>query len=543
MSGGKSSIPSQVIYTPEKVLFMAGGTYYDVSYINFALATGSVPTCEVGIAPSRASGKIRINSLDLVSLKTAFTKLSKDAVDHVKTSIYAKLVSNTKVFPNQELYLKDWILVSVGMNQISSTAEFQLSCVMAHPAIQMQFHVGCFFNGAGVLHLEKEADKVQNPINAATQAITATETANKTKIKTICEPMSTASTPLKDPNEIKSELEKGMSEMKSLIPKLIHWDSSYTKGSLDIPCKDIGDPVPYGVKYALVESWVPPVKQQSFWDILVGVANSFYFDVLPTYHETYLTAAPSNPYGGPAVKLPDRYVYNLDMPGFDPDPTYGVIMYQGQGTSGSSDGVTFTAQAQAGAVLQPVNIAYIPAESKLSGGTLIHSSDPAWIDTAMTKAASRCEVRPRASANSSYSPPKDDQDNIDKKIKANLFKWNQLRLRHLGTSFMLSYRQNMTAGMQCALCLKFPDGSEPIPGSVLSFMSNGELFKGKIVTVTHNIDCGESRAVTTIRLAWCDVDKGSSNVLGSSPVVPFYNAVQVSGGSSSSNSGGMGPRK
>ena len=540
---------NQVIYTQEKVEFTIDGQKYDVSTISLGLVTGQIPSCTINIAPANAAGEIRINSLSLISLKDAFTDLSKKATEHVKASLYAKLTSTKEGFPDQEIDIKDWLLVSTGLGEVSTTAEFSLVCVIFHPAVQLQFNSGCFFNGAGTLFLDGVAGKATDPIDAAVQAITATEKANETKIKTLCRSMTTISTPLKDPNVIKEELQKGMSNVKSLIQgtstskSLIHWDSTYTKGNYKIPCEDIGEPITYGVKYAMVDAWVPEAGDQNFWGILCSVGGKFYFDIIPTYHEAFLTAAPSNPYGGPSVSMPDDYVYSLDMPGFDPDPLYGVIMYQGQGSSDNSASVTFADMAAAGAAIQPVNIAYIPVKSELSSGRLAHVRDPEWISIAMDAAAGKKATEPRDAAGDSFAQGSGERQDVDNNIKENLYKWNQLRLRLLGTEFMLRYREQMSASMQCALCVKLPDGSEPIPGSVLSFWSGGQkLFGGKIVTVSHQIDCEQSRAVTTIRLAWCDADNGSSNVLGTSPKIPFYDAIEVIEKPPAENGGGSSSR-
>lgn len=532
---------SQYIYKPGFVIFEVGGEKYDVSYVNLSLALNGVPTCEVGIAPANAAGDIRINKLELVSLKQAFLNLTKKSVE-LETSYLMLQLYSTNGGPTEIIELQDWVLVSCGMDDVSTTDVFSLSCVMAHPAFKLNLYTGCFFNGAGVLNFEKEVEGVQNPLDAALKTIQVTIDANKEKIKTICEPLSMASTPLKDPNKIKEELVSGMDQLKSTIPEVLKWDVSYTGGKLSIPCQDVGTPVPYGVKYALLDAWTMTMGDQSFWGKLTGqICGDFFLEVVPTYNKKKgdgkLTLAPLNPYGGPTVKMPSEYVSVLNMPGFDPEPIYGVIMYQGQGSAESSASVTFADMGEAAAVIQPVNLAFVPVQSKLAGGQLHHVGDPYWISFAMTKAASLNPVMPRDAGGDTYSQQKENPEQIDKNIKESLKAWNQVRLRYLNAIFMSSYRMAMEAHLSCAFCPELPDGTEPLPGSILVFQSEGELFRGQIQTVVHNVDCANSRASTQISLRYCDVDNGTSNVLGNPPSIPFYNAMKVV------DSGGGGSRK
>ena len=525
------NLDTQYVYRPRAVSFTVDGTSYDVSYINFALALNQVPTCEVGIAPANAEGDIRINTLNLVSLKKAFSALTEKAVQLASSSVHAELYS-INGGPEQTLDLSGWLLVSCGMDNVSSVDAFSLSCVIAHPAFKLNLYTGCFFNGVGVLDFEKQVDGVSDPIDAAEKTIDVMMEANEKGISTICEPLSMASTPLKDPNAIKKELADGMGILKGLISgsgALVKWDAGYTGGSLGVPCSDLGDPVNYGIKYALLEAWTLTVGDQSFWGKLTGqgILGDFFLEVVPTYHDTALTVAPFNPYGGPSVSMPSGFVSMLNMPGFDPQPLYGVIMYQGMGTAEPSGSVTFWDMSSAAAVIQPVNIAFIPAASQFAGGELIHTGDPAWISVAMTRAASRQPVIPRGAGGDTYDQSKKNPEQIDREIKKSLRLWNQVRLRYLNARFMSEYRSAVEAHLSCAFCVRTPDGQEPLPGSILSFQSGGELFHGQISTVVHNIDCANSRATTQIGMGYCDVDEGTSNVLGSSPTIPFYHAVEV----------------
>jgi hypothetical protein len=520
------------VYTIKKVEFKIGDTEYDVSAVSLQLNMNSIPSCEVCIAPSNSNGDIRINSLDLISLKSAYETLCKEANALRESSLSIEIEISTTGGTGSErkeqyLKLNKWLLGGCGLFNISTTNTFSITCQLYHPAYRLTLLDGLFVNTASTLNIDKYVDTIKNPVDAALKAIDVLEDANKQKISTLFDRSisSVISTPLKDPNEVSNELTNALKVAKDFVNTYLEWDPKFSGGNLDIPCESTlsSERHKFGVKYALTQSWVEQLGGScTLWDSLIKmICPWFMLNVIPTYTSDKLLVAPTMPWPKIDSSIYGEDVYGLDMPGFDTNPVFGAVMLLGGGeTETPTTGFTFATEASTNTGIRPINIAYVPAEADMSLGSLIHCGDPPWLSLAAEKAASKTEI---GTSGYTFSDTESDEtppsiDNEDMKV------WNSVRMLYLANAFMSYYKESIDAQLNCRLLLSTEKGEPIIPGLRMVFDSKGPLFSGLVTSVYHSIDCVTSKASTAISMSFCDTNNNTPFLLGANPKIPFYNS-------------------
>jgi len=518
------------IYIVKEARFDIEGEEYDVSSASMLLSKNSIPTCNVGIAPGPSNGDTNVHVFDLKSLKSTFDKLSRDSTELKKCNLTIELeiVSPDGKGSKQKLEVKDWVLAGVGLSEVSTTGPFDLVCSIMHPAYLLTTHVGFYFDASGTLNFDKTCQKVKDPVQAAEVAIETMETANQNKIETAFDrkASSSISTPLKDPSEFAKELKKAMENAKKEIRDYLVYDEQFSGAQFKLPCEDIltGE-YKRGLQYAIADLWAS-ASNQSLWSALVGeVCPEMMLEVIPTYYEKQLHVVPVMPWKKPSMHIYDYDTAWIELPGKDPDPVYGCIMYNGPGATPVAASFSYAKAASEKTGIQPANLSFIPAQADSSVGTLIHCSDPSWISVAAEKKSASIPTNHEATGEISYKKPQ-KKSNAASGTNKDLEKWNAVRILHLNNMFMRCYRAQVTASMSCPFFTAMhDDGDNPlIPGIVASFYSEGDLFSGEIETVQHNIDCARSVATTNITMSYCQSPDAHENVLGSAPKCPFYQA-------------------
>lgn len=521
-----------VIYTVDKADFDIGGTKYDVAEVSFLASTNGIPQCTVCIAPNDGDGSIVINSLDIVSLKEAFDSLSKQAIKLASSNLDVVVSGRatsaefgaTGGVSTHELKLENWLFVNVGLSQLSTTGAFSISCQIMHPAYVLTTRAGFFFNAAGTLNLDKTCDEVENPLQAAKVTIDALKLANENKIKTLCSTVNTT-TPLKMPAEIDGILAQTTVDAQQDLMNLIKWDPEFAGTEFDLPLqKTLSGRYMHGLKYALAMSWIPG-GGSSIWDVLTQqICPSYALEVAATWDEPSLSLTPQMPWKPPTYVLNDFMVQEVSFPGMDPDPIFGCILYEGEGSAPPAGSITFPDAASEATAIQPSNLAFVPAKS--SNGRLMHlGPGPDWMEMAREKATALVPTPVDATGGVTYpeasaSPPSPSSgDNQD------LETWNSVKMAFLATQFMINYRQRVDANTVCAF---MPDnnGMYVVPGKVAAFVTGDKtLFTGQIGSVEHFINCERSVAYTKLNMSYCQADGANENVLGKHPLCPFYDSI------------------
>lgn len=521
-----------VIYTVNKADFDIGGTKYDVAEVSFLASTNGIPQCTVCIAPNDGDGSIVINSMDIVSLKDAFESLSRQAVglapSNLDIVVSGKATSAefgaTGGVEEHELKLTNWLFVNVGLSQLSTTGAFSLSCQIMHPAYVLTTRSGFFFNAAGTLNFDKTCDAVTNPLDAANAAINALKEANANKIKTLCTVVNTT-TPLKMPAQIDDILSNTTIAAQQDLMHLIRWDKEFAGVSFDLPLqKTLAGRYMHGLKYALAMSWVPG-GGSSIWDVLTQqVCPSYALEVAATWDQPSLSLTPQMPWKPPTYVLNDYMVQEVSFPGMDPDPIFGCILYEGEGSAPPGSIITFADGAAQAAAVQPSNLAFVPAKS--STGRLIHMGPgPDWLEIAREKSTSVTPVRVTATGGVTYAPASANPPSPTSGDNKDLELWNSVKMAFLANEFMISYRQRVDANTVCAFMPDI-DGVNIVPGKVAAFITGDKaLFTGLIGSVEHFINCERSVAYTKLNMSYCQADGANDNVLGKRPLCPFYDPV------------------
>lgn len=529
----------ETIYTVDHASFTVGGRSYDISSVSVGLAKKAIPACYVNIAPAHTSpNSVRINKFNVVSLAQAFEQLKKDAtrlaLSNLTIAVRPKGGVKGKV---QALNLKNWLLMSCGLTNMTTTSAFALQCIIVHPAYRLQaIPMLSLCSASGIVVLPDDLEGVETVLDAAEVALDAVDEANleadiENEVSDSYEDY--VSTPLKGADEIQDEVDNASELTRKNISTYLEWDPGFTGGTMDIPCEGVvadDEDALKGMQRAMVQAWLPSSGQdRTAWSCLIdSVCPWFMTTVIPTYTETALKVVPENPWRSPDVTLPDTHVFSLNLPSFDPRPVCGATMtFTNSPSEGGAPSYSDSAAANSGTL--PTTLSFIPASLNLLTGTLLHAGDPPFLGLAQSY-ASGLQTSPSysdgAETDAQYDleqsepePPVAGEDNETTSV------WNAVRMLHLCSLFMLSYKQGVSASMSCALCICTPDGKTLFPGQVLSFAVGGkELFRGEIQNITHTIDCSASKAGTAIQLAYCTAGKAEADVLGDPPVMPYYDA-------------------
>jgi len=522
------------IYGVKKATFDIGGTEYDVSTAAIMLSTNSIPTCQVGIAPTKGSSGTNVHVLDLNNLKSALDMLSYKAagLEECNLDIVLEIVSEDGKGTTQELKLEKWLIADVGLYNVSTTGIFDMAVTIMHPAYRLLMHSGFYFDASNTLNFDKTYPKVTDPLNAAEVAIDTMKAANeKAKLETQFSSQASIlmSTPLKSASEFSKELLSAMDAVKADMKHLI-FDLEFSGATNKLPCETIlKSRYINGVKYALADMWTSALQggNSSFWSALTGsICPQMMLEVIPTFYEDKLHVVPIMPWKSVSVKLYDFNENNVNLPSKDPDPIYGCIMYNGPGATPAEGTITYARNAGEKTGIQTANLAFIPSGSDSSVGRLLPCGDPPWIHVANEKASSMNPVTNTATGENSYSKTK--TSNSKSGGNEDLKMWNAVRILYMNSLFMSEYRSGVSASLSGAFCTAIDGDNWLIPGKRASFISGNELFTGQIATVQHNIDCARSSASTNIQLSYCLSSRSSANILGDAPKIPFYNAHAAS---------------
>ena len=524
--------PSPRIYTVDRCDFDIDGVRFDVSAVAFESVMNGVPTCTVGIAPKDAyvgpSGGGGVNVLSLKSLSGLYKALQAKAESLAVANLDVKLSANGvgagKVDPR--LKLSGWLLIAVGLTRVTVVREFSIMCTIAHPAYRLMLHNGFFHTGKGTVQLEEWSEEITDPVDAASKCIDAAIEANmlggvvsvpfnESGIETSAE--------LKTQDEVAEDLINAMTDTQKAL-KSLKWDrKKYAGASSDIPYDTIVALIDGGeeaIKYVLSTTWANAMTQTA-WQALVGsVCPNFGLEVVPEYDQGQLIVGPCMPWTKNMVKLDDMYIDSVLMPGRDPDPTYGYVMYDGE-TLPADPTVTMKEGPQENSYIGLTNACFVPKESKHSVGTIRWCGAPSWLWAAIQKAASYGEKPTVTQGTDDYDDEMADQPSIPVGDSEDLEAWNAVVFSHMNDLFVSEYRKGVCAELSCPFVPNY-GGKTLYPGMRLGVVTGGEtLFTGRISTIRHTIDCRSSVATTNISLAYC-LNGNSDSILGEEPKSPMY---------------------
>lgn len=518
-----------VIYSVDYVYFDVGGTPYDVSYITISLCKNDVPTIQVGIAPKKASKKTEVHILDVKTLKDAYAELLEKSIHLEDSNLNFRIVSENHPEFTQELHIENWPLVSVGMTHVSATDLFELECVIAHPAYKTRLFEGFFFDSA--IPINKDAlEDAENPLDAADIVFEAVKEVDKDVTHDFMVEDIETSMEQKNQNSLDEILEEKMDMALYYKNSTLVWDLPFSTAEWNIPCEGYLDgEMLNGMKHALCNAWLQGGCNTTVWGRLTGtVCPWFMCEVIPNYasespggvETTKLKVTPINPWRMRSVHLNDLRVHSFDMPGYDPNPLFGVSMDQVSGTAPQDGGVSFEVIQKEKLGIQPVRLSYIPKDERESVGKLLNIQEPDWAKLILSFAAPR-EGQPDMSSfqdmdadyvDDEKTDPDPGGENENEQVK----ELNTALTAWACKTFVKEYRNQVVATCSCALTIYTEYGELVYPGKRMQYLTGDGtvLFSGEIERVEHSIDCGRSRATTTIMVAYCDTDGKTAEVLG-----------------------------
>ena len=480
---------------------------FDCSSIDIHLAMNTIPTATVLVAPEKSrQGKPTIHALSLEALKSKLDKVCEAATKDTTANLKIELTIY-KDGPNQrgipyKLELKDWVLVSAGLSRVTTTHEFALACTIAHPAARLTRYGGFYLNLAEELDPAEYADGVENVLDAASTMYEALAGAERAEILTAEEEIGFSG---KDSDAIMDDVQEVFDKAAESVEECLEWDPDRGGGSGNaFPCEDsLDEDMLLGLKMAVCDQFMPQVSS-TIWDSVMSACGLLGLAIYPEYKKEKLVVGPRNEWTEPELLILDRNVTELNLPGFDSDPVYGVRMIEG--VDGFQAGLSTYPQNGGENLDMPADqLAFVPSGVDKACGKLVTVRAPAWIIAMQAYAASLSSPEPGESDDSEETSG--DNENIGE--------YNDVKMRVLASYFMTLFHRGLEASIVAPLTLTgvAKSGEEKpdfVPGKVASFMTGEKtvLFEGYVTTVSHHIDCSSSSATTTVRFSHCRPEGG-----------------------------------
>ena len=525
-----------VIYTVRKVEFRVGGTLYDVSNFSMTLEGNSVPMYQVGISAEPSQGVSKrsiVHSLSIDDLKKAFLDLQQKAVDLTECSLSLDLEANggpLGVSLTTKLDLDGWLLVNVGMSEITTTRVFSLTCWVAHPAWRLTLATGFMAKGTGVEDLSQYVEGIQDPYDASKKAIELCQKMLGQPVQKLIEegiPTSVGNTELKQMIE---QITSRLGDVRSAAENNLMWDKEgYVTHGSDIPGESVLKDVAEGIKYAILLDWVRGMQQDSYWNALLNVKAEYGAEILPTYDrpDKKLVIAPCMPWKDSdkcRVEVVDDMVWSVELPGRDLRPLFGYLAETDMVVPAGGL-ITATAAGAEKTSSIPAVFPFIPKNPNKSVGAIVHVQVPDWIDSARMKASLIKHTKGVLTTGANYSEdlaiPIVHSSGDNEQLK----RWEPGINMHLNNLFVTSYKETVGATLRCPFFTKV-DGKTVFPGQRLKFVTRkSTLFYGTITRMVLAVDCARSMAETQIFLSYCTFAGGADGeILGETVIAPYYEA-------------------
>lgn len=525
-----------VIYTVKKVEFRIGGTLYDVSDFSLTLEGNSVPMYCVGIAAEPSKGVSKrsvVHSLSLEDLRKSYVELQQKAINLTECDLLLELEASggpAEVDLTTKVDLKGWLLVNVGLSEVTTTRVFSLKCWVAHPAWRLTLSTGYLAKGTGVEDLSQYVEKVKDPVDASKQAIEICEKMLGQPVNKLVEegiPTSVSNTELKPMIE---QITGRLGDVKSAVDQYLMWDNEgYVPHGPDIPGETVLSDVAEGIKYALLLDWVRGMQQDSYWSALLGVKAEYGAEILPTYDrpDKKLVVAPCFPWKDSdkcRVEVVDDMVWSVELPGRDLRPLFGYLAETDMVVPAGGL-ITATAAGAEKTSTIPAMFPFIPKNPDKSVGAIVHVSVPDWIDSARMKASllkhTKGPQRPEKSYSEDLSIPIAHSSGDNEQLK----KWEPGINMHLNNLYVTEYKATVSASLRCPFFTKV-DGKTVFPGQRLKFLAKGKpLFYGTVTRMVLAVDCAKSMAETQLFLNYCIfAGAADGDIIGKNVIAPYYQA-------------------
>lgn len=480
------------------------------------------PSSYGGPAPIPDSNKYEAFSVGSVSKK--YNKLLELASKLSKCSFSATVLANTKeggTGTTQNISLDGWLLVAVGLGSLSTTNAFGVQCTILHPAYALALRGGFCFNwGIFPEPKKNQVASVKDPLDAGIKMYMLLQEKLKKTLKYACTGKSIKPNSAGQ-DEVNNQINGTFSDVPRLLGNLFVWDPAKGGGSSGIPLGSYAKGnIPFGIKKAMMDLWAP-TGEASVWDILIRqVCSSLDLTIIPDYTAKKLPIVPFYPWLTPTLTINDDNLFEINSPGVDPSPVYGIsgaprVEFE------ASPGLSVYKAAKAQKIIRRATaLAFVPKGGAEINGKFFPGTVPQWVVSAIAQstAASTSAHEPTPSAFSEPSEPATSEagsgDNID------LQSAGDIRGQCMACEFLKLYKKRLEASVTGPLMFDAPSGktTAPIlPGSVVTITSNsikndkgeaGTLFAGYIVGVTHTMSMHDSFCATGIQIAYCRPEKG-----------------------------------
>jgi hypothetical protein len=522
---------SSPIFTVEESEFTIDGEKYDVSQVHLSSALNGIPVCSVGmyLGGSNSDNSTNVIPLSLAELQDKYKKLQEKAIKLASCNFKIILVSSDLDSDfNTSLDLKNWLLISVGMTPISTTAGFNINCTIVHPAYRLSLFLGTISIGTGMLDFNDKVEDVADPIKASELALDTCIEANEDQPEQYMPDINDITkASLKTLDEIESQIKESLNTVKENIKLLLKWDTSYTDAQSSILGEAQLPAFTDGIKYALLTTWTYSLFNQSYWDVLVGIISpEFGLEVIPTYDQETLSVGPAFPWKDTDqshIDLPESMCENISFPGKDPDPLFGYIA-QSDGEIPAGGLITLSEASTKKTISLPSQYAFIPSKPISSVGRIRKVQLPNWLSIAREYTARGKNSKGSITVGQGYDNKQSQMqasgssgaDELLKEIATGI-------MLHLSNLFTLEYKSGVQAVIQCPFFTGIKDNTLYAGKRIKLLTEDGKhLFTGSICAVNHSIDCSSSTATTNISLSHCVFSDADSEVLGKPPFAPYY---------------------
>ena len=520
---------SNYVYTARKAVLSVAGASYDVMSLDLNLELGAIPEVIVGIAPNAAgSAGTNIHSLSLSDVCSTLNKLIKASDGLARGTVGVQLdmfdasrESGKGRSDSCWIKLDNWILKGAGIDNVSTTSGFTMTCTLAHPALELCMDGGFFTNVGCSLNLADASMQATNIVEAGEKAYQCLYNAiNANPLSRISDEVPISPSGMSSV-AILAEVVKRLGNVSGKIRKYLKWNAL---GMSNLPLGDVlTQQQLYSLKYLMCMSWLgnDGGSEHSVWDSFMSLASSMGCVLVPQYDEEQLTVCPRFPWADPSVEISEDDTYSILFPGTDPSPLFGVCsspsVIGGNNDRMNSYFITAGEQNEMGAAA--TSLAFVPSSSD-KNGVFMTVTIPPWLDAVTSFGAGFGDQRNTSGDWSRGAPPKEEKPAGDStQLKAR----NSAEMKYLSAVFCNQYKLMMQARVNCRFMPKL-GGRTLFPGRVAAVktQSGDTLFEGYVTTVTHHVSMPLGRASTNIMMNHCRPAGGYDITKGYGKKNPLY---------------------
>ena len=517
------------VYTADSASFTLAGSTYDVMALTLNLELGAIPEVIVGFVPEQGGNKgTNIHELSLSDLCSSLDKLAK-ASENMETGDVSISLSRFDAAVGKgggsekfSIDLNGWILKGAGIDNVTTTQAFCMTCTLAHPAYRLCVDGG-FYTNVGC-SVDLTSCDPTDIIDAGAKAYEKLSDAMNTQELKLFADQKPVKPSGFSPKQILDRIKLKISMIGGSSGKLkqyLKWDGP----ARGLPLQsDLSGPELLALKYLLCESWLhhDGGSDHSVWDVFMSLASSTGCVLVPEYdsEDGKLPVVPRFPWSDPEYEIDESDAYSIILPGTDDAPLFGVCSTPGAfgGLGEKCDTYDVSAGELNEIAGAATSLAFVPSDSD-KNGAFITVSIPPWLDSVAALSAGFNDQMNTSQDMKDDIPHEDKTSGDNDSVKAK----NTASMNYLSYVFCSQYKVMVQSRVNCRFMPKVGDKTlYPGKSAAVKTSGGGTLFEGYVTTVSHHITMSSGKAMTNITMTHCRPAGGYDVIKGYGGENPLY---------------------